>query len=438
MPVISRRRQNKGYNSKFERNIGRLRLPSHHPLQSLVRADFPFVTRFESRLGSCETLVRMATTYSPLPSPAPPTPPTPSSAIYPSTLSRLRETTLDRSASSSSSRSTTTTSSTSSLVAAPIRPPPIETSTASTSSAQLPSRSQSTDPYSSQHRGSYDSGGYGNNQGESSRTGSGPPYHSPGAIYGGRGFQRNGPRIALDRSANITPIPPLIISNDLYNGPIRSSSVPLPVSTTPSRIPPQSSAMTASSSASSRADSVYQDEFQIYAQSAGLSPTTPRASRFPNPDEIDAQLSSPTNNTTKPNLMVSTVNGSNSPRRTRDSFPSSPTTIGGGDRFKQRALSSSTARGDGSRDLSRERRQSVNSSRSAVSSSGRVRENPSDYVFGEELGRGSYSTVSTLLLLSKRQTRKGCQNLRNCEGLTSAAGRTSYSSLILVQLPHIP
>ena len=40
---------------------------------------------------------------------------------------------------------------------------------------------------------------------------------------------------------------------------------------------------------------------------------------------------------------------------------------------------------------SRERRQSSNSARSTASA--RPRETPGDYIFGEELGRGSYSTV---------------------------------------------
>lgn len=47
----------------------------------------------------------------------------------------------------------------------------------------------------------------------------------------------------------------------------------------------------------------------------------------------------------------------------------------------------------------RDRRQSMASNKSGATS--RARESPRDYVFGEELGRGSYSTVSRRIAVKR-------------------------------------
>lgn len=304
--------------------------------------------------------------HSPLPS-NPSTPPTPSSA-FPAALARLRENALERNASTSSSRSTQTTSSTtSSLEAVPIRPPPAKTSTAATSHSQFPSRPSSASGVSNAGGGGAGGGGalgfggsisthglgYSGGGGASGSTtpyGS-PEYHSPSAIYGGRNFQRNGPRmggVGANRQGSI-PLPSIITSDT----PTRAASVPLP---DPSLGP-------------------------------GRSPTTPRAGRFLDPDELEVGGSG---SSLRPHRMSgSTIGGGGSPNlNLRGSFPSSPTAEYGSGyaNMKGRALSA------GTRDHSRERRQSVASARS--SGSGRAKESPSDYIFGEELGRGSYSTVS--------------------------------------------
>lgn len=287
----------------------------------------------------------MATTlHTPLPTPPQSSPPTPPSA-YPA-FPRLppgSSPSISRNDSTSSSRSTATVSSTtSSLVAAPMRPPPIETSTAATPSAQLPSRPSSVQPSETSEPGS-------------SRRGSGGAiYHSPTpqGIYGGRGFMRNGPR---SRQGTL-PLPAIVTSNT-DSLPSRASSTPLPAHAPP-----------------------------YVPTGLGLSPTTPRASRFADPDELDGN--GPVRVTISADSQTDYGYGSGS-------GPSSPISSRGMpsptvDR-KGRTLSVGAGQGrDSSRD--RERRQSQTSAKST--SSGRVRESPRDYVFGEELGRGSYSTVS--------------------------------------------
>lgn len=111
------------------------------------------------------------------------TPPTP-----PSTLPIFARVTsaalLQRNASTSSSISTTTSESSSSLVAVPIRPPPIQTRTAATPEAQLPSDA-ATDYDDSEPRGH----------------------------YGGRGFIHNGPRMKhTDEPARSWSQPPAIVT----------------------------------------------------------------------------------------------------------------------------------------------------------------------------------------------------------------------------------
>jgi 3-phosphoinositide dependent protein kinase-1 len=168
---------------------------------------------------------------------------------------------------------------------------------------------------------------------------------------------RNGPR---SRQGTL-PLPAIVTSDPDFL-PSRASSTPLPA----------------------------------HAPHIGLSPTTPRASHFADPDELDGQgpfrvtISSDAphdlghGNGNGNGNSYGYGSGSSSPRSSKG-LPS-PTI----DR-KGRTLSVGAGQGrDASRD--RERRQSQASAKSAAS--GRVRETPRDYVFGEELGRGSYSTVS--------------------------------------------
>ncbi|RSH92758.1 pkb-activating kinase-like protein [Saitozyma podzolica] len=216
-----------------------------------------------------------------------------------------------------------------------------DSTSSSRSTATLPSRPSSVQPSEPSEPGS-------------SRRGSGEAiYHSPTpqGIYGGRGFMRNGPR---SRQGTL-PLPAIVTSNT-DSLPSRASSTPLPAHA-PTYVP----------------------------TGLGLSPTTPRASRFADPDELDGN--GPVRVTISADSQTDYGYGSGS-------GPSSPISSRGMpsptvDR-KGRTLSVGAGQGrDASRD--RERRQSQTSAKST--SSGRVRETPRDYVFGEELGRGSYSTV---------------------------------------------
>ncbi|WRT65952.1 uncharacterized protein IL334_002903 [Kwoniella shivajii] len=303
----------------------------------------------------------MATTIRPSPVPTPPTssPPTPPTN-YP-TFPRLSSPSINRNASTSSSRSTATTSSTSSVQAAPMRPPPIETSTAATTPSQLPSRpvSRADDDHSDASRR-----GYG---------GSGPELGS----VGGRGWGRNGPR-----SGRMTP-------QHIITTPSHSPS-PILNSSTSTRPTTSGSMIT-------------------------VSPTTPRGLRFPvdqdptSPGPLRVTISLDPMDTLNHDHHQSNSPPSNpsSPVRGREGHltaPSSPTIVTRSQALmdgKQRTLSVdagpswTNGRRSGSidRDRERERRQSQISNHSH-SGSGQIKK-PSirDFVLGEELGQGSYSTV---------------------------------------------
>lgn len=291
----------------------------------------------------------MATTHSALPSPLPP---------YPA-LSRLRETSpLERNASTSSSRSTTTVSSTtSSLVAVEMRPAPKETRTAATATVIAgPSKSGS----SSASNSSSDLPAAIRPSSAGGRGG----YHPspPEGIYGGRGFQRNGPRVSASPSPSLRGI---------------TTSSSAPTHRLPAIITDDGSPIAPRPTSS-------------YVPGSGISPTTPRAGRFlprrQSSDIADEDSSS--------GLQASAGNIRSLASPYASKSRSSST---GGSIYGER------------RD---ERRQSVASARSAASaattgtvtsSSGggtRARETTADYVFGEELGRGSYSTVRVPLLVN--------------------------------------
>ncbi|TXT04937.1 hypothetical protein VHUM_04020 [Vanrija humicola] len=249
------------------------------------------------------------------------TPPTPPTSLP--AFSRLASATLlQRNASTSSSRSTTTTESTSSLVAVPMRPPPIQTRTAATSDAQLPTSDTIED--------------YGSNE----------PERLP--VYGGRGFMHNGPRMA--RQAGQSSSPPSIVTTSSPEAAARSSSLP--------------------------------------PHQAGYSPTTPRASRLPLPyDHVPVP--------TSPNQLQVSMDDDDDLGRpappfrnhSSNSSPSSPTAYRS--HGKTRALSADDMGAPAAGD--RERRASGVSTHS----NGSAQKKPSlrDYILGEELGRGSYSTV---------------------------------------------
>lgn len=224
-----------------------------------------------------------------------------------------------------------------------MRPPPEKTRTAATPSSQLPSRpSSAAGPAAASHlelSGIGNAGPSGSGSDATRAYGNNGDYHSPSAVYGGRNFQRNGPRMGGGRHA--TGVLPAIVTSD---APMRSSSVPLPDNG------PMGMGMGMS-----------------------LSPTTPRQSRFYDTNDVDSSGSSLRPRTAGPGS--GSVGGITN---LRGSVPASPTEM------KSRGLSVG-------QEKSRERRQSGNSARSAGSS--RPRESPSDYTFGEELGRGSYSTV---------------------------------------------
>lgn len=182
--------------------------------------------------------------------------------------------------------------------------------------------------------------------------GSSEPERVP--VYGGRGFMHNGPRMA--RQAGQSSSPPSIVTTSSPEAG-RSSSLPS-------------------------------------HQQAGYSPTTPRASRLPLPyDAVPVP--------TSPNQLRVTMDNdddelvSPAPPFRKDasnSSPSSPTAYRS--HGKARALSADDMATPTAGD--RERRASGVSTHS----NGSAQKKPSlrDYILGEELGRGSYSTVSWGLL----------------------------------------
>jgi len=276
----------------------------------------------------------MATTMHPsfVPSSSTPNPPTPPYPAFPrlqSGASTSSSPSITRNASTSSSCSTASTSS--SLIAAPIRPPPIETRTAATSPIQLPSSAELHSP----------------------RAGKAGPSSNRGLLF-------NGPR-----SRSTVPFPPTAFGvGGRDTTPERSSTAPIP--------------------------------------DANGSPTTPKAPRWVPPEE--AMLVNGAGERTGPGQTGSAQKG---PRvtvsmepvearaqsaggnaRGRDgkwSTPSSPVDRKS-PRGKLRTLSV-----DGRGEETRERR---TSQVSAASSSGQPKKlSLKDFVLGEELGRGSYSTV---------------------------------------------
>lgn len=131
-----------------------------------------------------------------------------------------------------------------------------------------------------------------------------------------------------------------------------------------------------------------------------LSPTTPRALRFPSPEttangEMDVNGNGPRvtismDPTDGPSSMTARQGRS---RNGQWSTPSSPTDRRS-PKSKYRTLSV-----DGRSEVdSRERRQSQASAHSSTSASGQKKPSLRDFIIGEELGRGSYSTVSYLAL----------------------------------------
>lgn len=271
---------------------------------------------------------------------------------------------IQRNGSTSSTHSNTTTSSTSSLAAVPMRPPPVETRTAATTPSQMGAGADGTSASAMASRAASSS------REREGSGGEGPSgmYHSPqpvygnGTAYGGRGFMRNGPRSEMARHGT-SPIPSIHTSSPGHGptSPLALASSPLKDKSTTLPLPNQ------------------------------LSPTTPRAPSAPwsssNERDGTSQVYSPDN---PPRVMI-TTSGASSPSDTRGragfaSIPSSPTQDYGGS--KARTLS---VGGKSERDLERERRMSQASS---GSSSGTKRPSARDWVFGEEIGRGSYSTVS--------------------------------------------
>ncbi|KAL7423728.1 serine/threonine protein kinase [Cryptotrichosporon argae] len=274
------------------------------------------------------------------------TPPTPPSLafqrLHSHSHSHSASPSLQRHASTASSHSTATSESTSSsLVAVPIRPPPIQTRTAATLDVQLPHDSAPHAPSPSPSLPSPRPSRYDD--------------ESQG-LYGGRGFMRNGPRMARQNTA--PPLPAIITTLDAR--PDNAEHAPDPEDPTAAQ----------------------------QEHDAHLSPSTPRPSRrLPLPAEPSP---------TQPRVTISLDTiaapgpGPSSARGRPGSTPGSPITH----RYdKQRTLSVDAA-GDGragqtERERERERRQS----QASIASAGSRRPSIRDYVVGEELGRGSYSTV---------------------------------------------
>lgn len=252
---------------------------------------------------------------------------------------------IQRNASTSSNHSTTTSSSsTSSLMAVPMRAPPVETRTATTTPI-IPGSGNEMSP-------------------ESSRAGSGGEsqrpdrfYHSPQPTYGGRGFMRNGPRSGGMARESTSPVPPIQTSSSDYKS-LAIASSPLGSKSTTLPIPQQ------------------------------LSPTTPRAQQAPwsAQDQVaEPEARSPDD----PPLVYITESGPSSPSSPRgragfSSVPGSPIAH----MAKPRTLSVDVRT---ELDAERERRMSQASN---GSNGGTRKPSARDWIFGEEIGRGSYSTVS--------------------------------------------
>lgn len=253
------------------------------------------------------------------PASTPPTPPTGLPAFARVTSASL----LQRNASTSSSVSTATSESSSSLVAVPIRPPPIQTRTAATPEAQLPSdvAADYSEP-------------------------------EPAGMYGGRGFARNGPRMARQATE-----PPRTFGPSGRQTP---SIITTDVGRSPS-LPPS------------------------------LSPTTPRAPRLPLPDSMMGPVSPQQLRVT---VADDDIPGTPSRAQVPHSNPGTPTTL------RARAKSRNQSMDSNHVGISeRERRQSQLSTQSNGSAASK-RPSLRDYILGEELGRGSYSTVRFSLVMA--------------------------------------
>jgi len=174
------------------------------------------------------------------------------------------------------------------------------------------------------------------------------PAHGDAKFSGGRGAIRNGPRCDMARHGTL-PIP--------TNSPVAAPMSPLSLQSSPLH------------GKSTTAPLPY-------------SPTTPRAPDAPWSTKRDSSLENPPRVT----ITTSDPSSSTSPASPRGRGlgidPSSPV------QNKLRTLSVS---GKSERDLERERRMSQASN---GSSSGNRKPSAKDWVFGEEIGRGSYSTVS--------------------------------------------
>lgn len=287
---------------------------------------------------------------SPSPSSAPPTPPYPSFPRLPSSASSPS---ITRNASTCSSASTSST--TSSLVAAPIRPPPIETRTAATTPAQLPSRPGSADQTAQNHASQS------------------PLRHQ--IPIGHRAPIRNGPR-----SRSTVPRPPAAISS--------SSPSPQDVQGTPER--------------------------RQTAPGEDVSPTTPRAPKWVAPGSIEGGRKTPrvtvSTDQTYIRMDDDTIMMSPKPVRGRAtgqwSTPSSPVDDRS-PRNKQRTLSVD-GRPHTAGDERRERRISQASAGSSTST-GTRKPSLRDFILGDELGRGSYSTVSWPSRMLSRLTTRSCK-----------------------------
>jgi 3-phosphoinositide dependent protein kinase-1 len=196
--------------------------------------------------------------------------------------------------------------------------------------------------------------------------------YQPQPGYGGRGFMRNGPRNEMQRHGT-SPIPAIQTSSPGPTSPLALASSPLREKSTTLPHPHR------------------------------VSPTTPRAPNTPwssassSNERNGRQVYSPDD---PPRVMITTSPAaSGSGTRGRGGFasiPSSPTQDYGVG--KPRTLS---VGGKTERDLERERRMSQASN---GSSTGTKRPSARDWVFGEEIGRGSYSTVSSVLHTRQAET----------------------------------
>ncbi|OCF43220.1 AGC/PDK1 protein kinase [Kwoniella heveanensis CBS 569] len=303
----------------------------------------------------------MATIIRPSPVPTPPasSPPTPPTN-YP-TFPRLSSPSIQRNASTSSSRSTTTVSSTSSLQAAPMRPPPIETSTAATSRSQLPSRAES--------------------ETESERNLASSAYSPDRGTIGGRNWGRNGPRSGRMGITTPSRSPPPILNTAQNHRPSTSGSTATTSPTTPRQ--PRHLLVEDPSSVSPQGplrvtismdpmDHMNHDHRSVSPPSDPSSPITARGR--------EGHLTAPSSPTVPPRAPALMGNK----QRTLS--------VDGGN---HRPVANGRRSGsmDRQTERERERRQSQVSNHSH-SGSGQIKK-PSirDFVLGEELGQGSYSTV---------------------------------------------